>query len=178
LARVVFLTGAPGVGKTTVLSKAVEALQRRGLKPGGMISREVREGGVRVGFELRDLYTGRTGWLSHVRNPTGPQLGRYRVNLKDLEGIGVRAIEEAVAQAEVGLVVIDEVGPMELFSAAFREAVRKALRSPKPLVGVLHQRAGDRLIDEIRSNPRVTVLEVTYGNRDTLPESVARLVLE
>jgi len=177
LARAVFLTGTPGVGKTTVLLKAVEALERRGLKAGGMVSREVREAGTRIGFELRDLSSGRTGWLSHVRNPVGPQVGRYRVNLADLDAIGVKAIQEAVTREDIGLVAIDEIGPMELFSPAFREAVRKALRSPKPLVGVLHQRAKDRLIEEVRSNPKVTVLEVTYANREGLPESVARLLL-
>jgi len=178
LAKAVFLTGTPGVGKTTVVLKAVETLELRGLKPGGMVSREVREGGVRVGFELRDLSSGRTGWLSHVRNPVGPQVGKYRVNLTDLDAVGVRAIEDAVQRNDVGLVVIDEVGPMELFSPTFTQAVRKALGNPKPLVGVLHLRARDRLIDEIRSSPRVTVVEVTYSNRDELPESVARLALE
>ncbi|MEM3047354.1 MAG: nucleoside-triphosphatase, partial [Candidatus Bathyarchaeia archaeon] len=137
MARAVFLTGMPGVGKTTVLLKTVKALEQRGLKPGGMISREAREGGLRVGFELLDVQTGRTGWLSHVRNPSGPVVGKYRVNLADLDSVGVKAIEEAVTRREVCLVVIDEVGPMELFSSAFREAVRKALLSPKPLLGVL-----------------------------------------
>ena len=178
MAKALFLTGTPGVGKTTVLLKAVEALQKQGLKPGGMVSREVREAGIRVGFQLRDLASGRTGWLSHVRNPTGPQIGQYRVNLTDLEAIGVKAIEDALKRDEIGLVVIDEVGPMELFSRAFKEAFREALGSSKPLLGVLHQRTRDRAIDEARSNPRVTVVEVTYRNRDLLPERVKTLMLE
>ncbi len=59
--RVLLLTGAPGVGKTTVLIKTVDALKAKGVSVGGMISREAREGNVRVGFELIDLTYGKHG---------------------------------------------------------------------------------------------------------------------
>ncbi len=170
MGRALFLTGRPGVGKTTVLLKAVEALRREGVAVGGMVSREVREGGRRVGFEIIDLATGRKGWLAHVDQPTGPRLGRYRVNLADLEGVGVRAIEEAVNEAD--LVVIDEVGPMELFSPKFVEAVREALASPKPVLGTIHYRARGPLLDEIRRSRSVVIITVTIGNRDKLPELI------
>ena len=42
MTRVMILTGAPGVGKTTVLTKTVDALKAKGVSVGGMISREVR----------------------------------------------------------------------------------------------------------------------------------------
>ena len=64
MTRVLLLTGAPGVGKTTVLTKTVDALKAKGINVGGMISREVREGGVRVGFEILDLSSGKRGWLA------------------------------------------------------------------------------------------------------------------
>ena len=68
--RVLLLTGSPGVGKTTVLIKTVDALKAKGVSVGGMISREAREGNVRVGFEIVDLTNGKHGWLAHV-NQTG-----------------------------------------------------------------------------------------------------------
>ncbi|RLI06855.1 NTPase, partial [Candidatus Bathyarchaeota archaeon] len=99
----------------------------------------------------------------------GPRLGKYRVNLRDLEEVGVRAIEEAVAEADV--VVIDEVGPMELFSERFVEAVRKALRSGKPVVGTIHARARGPLLDEIRHGG-AEIMVVSFSNRDRLHEAV------
>ena len=53
--RILLLTGTPGVGKTVVLTKVVNILKEKGYSVGGMISREVREGRVRVGFEMLDL---------------------------------------------------------------------------------------------------------------------------
>ncbi|MGB9756561.1 MAG: nucleoside-triphosphatase, partial [Candidatus Bathyarchaeales archaeon] len=76
--RVLLLTGSPGIGKTTVLLKASTALKAKGYSVGGMISREVRLCGTRVGFEILDLKSGTRGWLAHVNQPTGPQVGKYR----------------------------------------------------------------------------------------------------
>jgi len=52
LKKIFFLTGRPGIGKTTVLLRIVEKLKKEGLKVDGLISREVREDGARVGFKI------------------------------------------------------------------------------------------------------------------------------
>ena len=96
MTRVLILTGAPGVGKTTVLTKTVDALKAKGVSVGGMISREVRESNVRVGFEILDLTNGKHGWLAHVNCQSGPQVGKYHVNLQDLDNIGTAAITQAL----------------------------------------------------------------------------------
>ena len=87
--RVVPITGSPGIGKTTVLTKVVDILRERGFSVGGMLSREVREDGVRVGFEILDLNSHECGWLAHVNLKTGPQVGKYHVNLVDLPKISL-----------------------------------------------------------------------------------------
>lgn len=127
--RVLLLTGNPGVGKTTVLIKIVDSLKTEGISVGGMISREAREGNARLGFEIIDLTNNKHGWLSHINQKTGPQVGKYHVNLEDLENIGAKAITEAVDRREV--VAIDEIGPMELLSQKFKQAVKQALESQK-----------------------------------------------
>ena len=128
--RLIFLTGPPKTGKTTALLKAAEQLKARGCKLGGMTSQEIRERGVRTGFEIRDYASGRSGWLAHTRQPVGPKIGKYRVNLNDLNTVGVTAILDGLKNADV--VLIDEIGPMELCSEAFIEAVEKAVGSERP----------------------------------------------
>ena len=173
MARCIFLTGRPGVGKTTVVLRAVELLRSRGLKVGGMISRELREGGARVGFEIVDILTGRRGILAHVRLSGGPRVGKYTVNLKDLDEVGVAAILNAVKECDV--IVIDEVGKMELFSPRFVEAVERALRSGKPVLGTVHLRATHPLARRIREGgyPDLKVIMVTLENRTKLPRLIA-----
>jgi nucleoside-triphosphatase len=174
--RMLLLTGSPGVGKTTVLLKVVESLKAKGYSVGGMISREVRSRGVRVGFEIWDLSSNARGWLAHVNQPSGPQVGKYRVNLDDLNGIGVKAIRKAVDKCDV--IAIDEVGPMELFSEKFKEAVRRAVESEKVVVGVVHWKARDRLIEEVKAREDAEIITVTCENRDKLHESAAGKAME
>jgi nucleoside-triphosphatase len=173
--RVLLLTGNPSVGKTTVLAKAVNALKKEGFSVGGMVSREVRDGGVRVGFEILDLNSGRHGWLAHVNQHSGPQVGRYHVNVEDLNSVGAKAVADAVEKCDV--VAIDEVGPMELFSEKFKEATRKALESGKPVLAVVHWKASDRLIGEAKSRDDAETFTVTHENRELLPSALSEKIV-
>ncbi len=90
--HVFLLTGPPGIGKTTVLLETVNLLKKRGFMVGGVLSHEARENGNRVGFEIVDRGSEKRGWLAHVNQQTGSQVGKYRVNMKDLEDVGAEAI--------------------------------------------------------------------------------------
>jgi nucleoside-triphosphatase len=173
--RVLLLTGNLGVGKTTVLTKTVNALKEKGYRVGGMISREARENGTRFGFEILDLNSGTTGWLAHVNQRTGPQVGKYRVNMEHLDLVGAKAIADALENCPV--VAIDEIGPMELFSEKFKEATLKALDSSKPVVAVVHWKARDKLINEAKTREDSETFTVTQENRDKLPEIITQKTL-
>jgi nucleoside-triphosphatase len=173
--RVLLITGEPGTGKTTVLAKTVDALKGRGFIVGGMISRECRDGCARMGFEVIDLLGGKHGWLAHVDQKTGPQIGKYRVNLSDLEKIGVKAIIEATQKNDV--VVIDEIGPMELFSGKFKQAVNEAIESNKVVLAVVHAKVKDPLITEVKRMENAELFTITLANRKGLPELLTQKVL-
>ncbi|MEM3579131.1 MAG: NTPase [Candidatus Bathyarchaeia archaeon] len=168
--RVLLLTGSPGVGKTTLLMKVVDALKSKGYSVGGMVSREVRTGGTRIGFAILDLASGKQGWLAHVNQKIGPQVGKYRVNLEDLDGVGVEAILKAWRECDV--IAIDEIGPMELFSEKFRKAVQEAVESRKLVLGVVHWKARDKLVDAVKMRQDAEVFTVTLENRDKLHQTV------
>jgi nucleoside-triphosphatase len=174
--RVLLITGSPGTGKTSVLLKTVDALKARGYSVGGVISREARVGWTRVGFEILDLGSGRRGWLAHVNRKVGPRVGKYGVNLEDLEDIGASAIVNAAENFDV--VAIDEIGPMELFSEKFKEAVRRAVECGKVVVGVVHWKARDRLIEEVKAREDTEIIMVTRENRNKLHETIVEKAVE
>jgi nucleoside-triphosphatase len=174
--RLLLLTGNPGVGKTTVLMKTAEVLGARGHSVGGMISREIRGAKGRIGFEVLDLASGKRGWLAHVKQRSGPRLSKYYVSLADLENVGANAINDAVKREDV--IVIDEIGPMELLSSKFKEAVEKAVESKKLMIGVVHGKAKDRLIDLLRTREDAETIVVTFENRNSLQEIIIKKALE
>jgi len=167
LGDLLLLTGPPRSGKTTVVKRLVERLRSRGIKAGGMMTSETSESGVRTGFEISDISTGRVGVLASTSGGPGPRVGKYTVSLVDLEDVGVGAIERALSDSEI--IVIDEVGPMELTSRAFVNAVEKALVSVKPLVMTVHWRANHPLLGRVRREGSRALYEVTPESREALP---------
>ncbi len=155
------VTGSPGVGKSTLVTRVADSVQ---MITGGIVTGDIRESGRRVGFEIEDIATGVRGILAHVNQETGPRISKYRVCLKDLENIGVKAIQQAVDNK--GLIVIDEIGPMELKSGKFIQAVKQAIRSQKPALFSIHQRSNHPMIKQVRSEFKI--YEITRKNRDSL----------
>ena len=172
MGRAFLLTGRPGVGKTTV----VQAVVAKAKGPvGGFCTQEIREAGRRTGFRLITVGSGEAeeGLLARVGLPSRYRVGRYGVKLDDLERVGVRAILRAVEEPETALVVIDEIGKMELFSLAFRDAVEAALASPKPVLATIM--AGRQpWVEALKLRPDVFVTEVTPQNREALPDRIVR----
>jgi nucleoside-triphosphatase len=175
LAAIWLITGAPGVGKSTAVSKVIMKLKSAGVIVGGCTTSEKRSGGARTGFEIRDLSSGRMGELASVSSKIGPRVGRYRVNLEDLASIGGAGLEAASSSSE--LIVVDEVGPMELVSPEFRKGVRMCIDSGKPLLAVIHERLEDDLLKELREKA-TSVITLTVENREELADELAEDLLK
>jgi nucleoside-triphosphatase len=161
MTRKVLLTGRPGCGKTTLIKRVVNELAR---PAGGFYTEEMREGGTRVGFKLVTL-DGEEAAFAHVEFKTPERLGKYGLDLSALETIAVAALCAAARARQ--LVVIDEIGPMEIRSAIFREAVNEALDSGASILGTITARSFP-FTDAIKKRPDVTITEVRPNNRDQL----------
>ncbi|MEM1586285.1 MAG: NTPase [Candidatus Bathyarchaeia archaeon] len=174
--RHIFLTGPPRTGKTTIVLRVVDYLREKNVKVGGMVSQEILKDGVRVGFKIIDLLGNVEGILAHVTHKSGPQVGKYRVCLEDLERIGAKAILNGCKEADV--VVIDEVGPMELYSEPFKDAFLRALESKKVVLGTIHWRAKTPFTEMIRRREDVKIIEVRWDNRNILPKIISEEILD
>src|SRR5215510_13251006 len=117
------LEGRSGIGKTTVTRRLTTLLRAAGVPLGGFVSDEIRVGGRREGFTV-EAVSGDRGVLAHVDLPGPPRVGRYGVDLRAFERIALLTL---AASQPGGVVVVDELGKMELASAAFRDAVAALL---------------------------------------------------
>jgi len=157
----VLLTGRPGSGKTTLIKRVLDELPQR---CGGFYTEEIRDHGTRVGFKVVALADGEVVF-AHVGFTTPERVGKYGLDLSALEAVGVNAIREAV-QAE-RLIVIDEIGPMEIRSVVFREAVNDALDSELPVLATIFSRSLP-FTNAIKSRPDVVLIDVRPDNRERL----------
>jgi len=162
----ILLTGKPGVGKTTIIKKLIARLS----SAGGFYSEEIREAGQRQGFKILTL-DGKQGLLAHKDIKTSYRVNKYGVNIKDLEGIAGKSIENALKDEGITVIIIDEIGRMELYSTRFQNVVIQALDSPKPVIGIIQNRASP-FTDKIKSRKDVEIREVTRSNRNKLAEEL------
>lgn len=167
MSKAYLLTGEPRVGKTTALKRMVGAIGVE--RCGGFYTEEIRVQGVRVGFRLVTL-DGQKGLFAHIDAKSPIRHGRYGLNVACLEALGVAAIYEAMAAKK--LIVIDEIGPMELHSPRFKQAVMDVLRSSQPLLCTIALKA-DSWLDAIKRSTDIELCRLTLENRDTLMNTIA-----
>jgi nucleoside-triphosphatase len=157
----ILLTGLPGVGKTTLIRRLSEELKNK--HPAGFYTEEIRERGVRKGFELISL-DGKKGLLSHVDIKSPYRVGKYRVDVKGLEGF-LDSIAFFAPQTK--LIIIDEIGKMECLSPKFKKLIKEILDSEKIVIATIAFK-GSGLIEEIKKRNDVKLFEITGKNRDPL----------
>ncbi len=155
--QVYLLTGKPGAGKTSLIKQAVAGM---GGKAGGFYTEEIRSGGARLGFRLVTL-DGESAILSHVNIHSPYRVSKYGVDIDNLDRVGVSALYKAAEECD--LVVIDEIGKMELFSANFKEAVLQIIDSGKRVLGTIMLNANP-WADAIKRLPQVNLVVVTRAN--------------
>lgn len=171
----ILLTGRPGIGKTTIINESILRIKEHGIKIGGVSTREIRVRNIRTGFMIRDIGSGRKGIMASTDFKTGPKIGRYRIDVSTLLNIGVTAIHTAIEEAQV--IIIDEIGPMELLSTEMSKIVIRAIESDQPVLGVIHWKKHGLIIDKILSHPDTKVVEVRHDNRDSLASKIVDEVL-
>jgi nucleoside-triphosphatase THEP1 len=156
----ILVTGPPRCGKSTLIEKVIGRIQ----KPmTGFFTREMRQGGKRVGFSITTL-DGKEGVLAHQDTKSRFRVGKYGVNLEHIDKIAVPSMVPANTEE---IVVIDEIGKMECLSSLFRQTLVKVLGSDNSVLGSIALR-GDQFIQDIRERADVSLIHITEKNRDEL----------
>jgi len=112
-----------------------------------------------VGFSINTL-DGREGILAHQNLKSQFRVGKYGVNLKDIDSIAVPAM---IAERKEKIVVIDEIGKMECFSVLFKRTLVRVLSLPNWIIGSIAQK-GDLFIQRIKERDDVKVIRITAQN--------------
>ncbi|KPJ64979.1 hypothetical protein AMJ44_11590 [candidate division WOR-1 bacterium DG_54_3] len=166
----IFLTGKPGCGKTSLIKEIIFRL--KDTKAEGFFTSEIREKGERKGFKITSL-SGKEAVMAHVDFESPFKVSKYKVSVENLEKIGLGSLNKAIQEAD--LIVIDEIGKMELFSERIKQAILDALESPKRVLGTITQ-SDIKFANEIKRRKDTLILEVTRENREELVNRIVKLI--
>jgi nucleoside-triphosphatase len=153
----------PGAGKTTALRRLAALLGERDVPLAGFTTEEMREQGRRVGFAV-ESFDGRRVTLAHVDLAGPPRVGRYGVDIEAFERIALPILRPP----RKGVLLIDELGKMELASERFRRAIEALIEEPVPLAATVHV-ARHAFTDDLKRRMDVELIRLSAANRDELP---------
>jgi len=154
----ILVTGPPRSGKSTLIEKVVQRISRPAT---GFFTQELRDKGRRVGFSITTLQ-GKTGVLAHQGIRSAFRVGKYGVNLEDLDQI---AVPSMLPSRPDQIVVVDEIGKMECFSRLFKETLIEVLSSDNLVIGSVAMK-GDRFIQSIKKRDDVSLVSISENSRD------------
>ncbi len=172
------ITGMPNVGKTETLLKIIKSLEKHGYTVGGMVTEAIVKKRERVGFYVREWGKKEKEIFAHIDFDTKEKVGEYGVDISVIEKIGVPAIEKAIMDENVNIIIIDEIGKMEMLSEEFCKMVTEAFDSDKPIIVTLHKKSRTPLLQDVRRRDDIRILEVTPVNRNLLPYKIEKIMEE
>jgi nucleoside-triphosphatase len=173
MGKSLLLTGHPGIGKTTIIRKVVEAL---GDRAGGFYTEEITGPGGRHGIKLITLYSEEVT-IAHkdLKAQRYPRVGRYGVDTAALDKVGVKALKRAIRRNRI--VIVDEIGLMELYSRKFLDVLMEGFMGEAHIVGTITAKHHPEA-DVFRYLSQIEIWEIDHRNRDTMHERVLTWVNE
>ncbi|MFW9854561.1 MAG: nucleoside-triphosphatase [Candidatus Thorarchaeota archaeon] len=171
--RHLLITGKPGCGKTRLIQKVVHHFPS--YKITGFWTNEVKAAGQRIGFDLV-IIGGESGVLARVNKKSleGPlfKVGKYYVSIIDLETLAVPCL-----YSTSDLLVIDEIGRMEIYSSRFRHALLHSLDNHSCILATIGRQSLP-FLELVKARDDTLLWELTKFNRDAVFEKALDFLKE
>ena len=169
----ILLTALPHTGKSTAIKKIIELLGISNC--GGFYTEEIRKNDERVGFMIKTL-SNKEGVLAHTNLQSEYKISRYGVDVTKFEELCLGEINRAINDDNIKYIIIDEIGPMELFSNRYKELLIELLNSKKPVIGTIYMNSYEWL-DDFKKKEVINLIELTMENRDQIPFKIVDMII-
>jgi len=132
----IFISGNPRSGKTSLIKKLISEF---GIdKFFGFYTEEIRENKERIGFKIITTY-GEEKILARKDIRTEYRVGKYFI-IKENIDITSKYLLDNIEKNKNKIIVIDEIGPMELYSDNFKKLVDLVLKEDLNLIATVHRK--------------------------------------
>lgn len=172
----ILITGPPRCGKSTLISKLIEYYNnKKDYTIYGFLTPEIRERGNRIGFNIVDIYSGKISQLARVGDfKTKYKLGKYNVFIQEFD----KYIEDnlSLEGKTIDLIVIDEIGKMELFSDKFQDFIKNIFSLKISILATIGLKLSHPLKTYLLNLPSVLLLNLNKRNSQLVFEKVTSLI--
>jgi nucleoside-triphosphatase len=169
------LTGPVHSGKTTFLRDAAARWKASGLDVGGFLSVLRADDGRDRGYDLFELKEGTSlPFLAHEGEPDWPSVGTWYVFPPVLE----KAVSILIRDSGADVLIVDEIGPLELGGEGLWPAFRKALESGARCLCVVREGILDSFREKIGSREALVFRHRAPGAFESLTAALSAVRAE
>ena len=162
----ILITGYPQVGKTSLINNIIRKLEKTSI---GMFTNEIRKEGKRIGFKIETL-SGLEYVLASKNNLTSKyRVANYGVYLENID-IVIKHLELSIQESNPEVIIIDEIGKMELFSKTFVSFLEKCLDSKRVLGTIMMK--DNAYTKQIKGRSDTLVFHLTRDNQKIIEEKI------
>ena len=175
----VLITGPPRCGKSTLINSIITSLQKDYIIY-GFLTPEIRKGGKRIGFQLEDIQTGKKILLAQIGNfNTKYKLGRYSIFLNEFDRFLIDTLESDInkisnTKHQKSIIIIDEIGKMELSSKLFQEIIKNFFQKQFPIIAAIGEKLNHPLKKFILRLPDILLFNLNRNNQHLIIQKIKK----
>ncbi len=172
----ILITGPPRCGKSTLISKLIEYfIKEKNYIIYGFLTPEVRKGQERLGFDIVDINTKKSYQLARVGNIKSKyHVGKYKVFIEEFDKYLENLVD--IEQKKINLIIIDEIGKMELYSEKFQMLIKKLFLSKKSIIATIGTKLHHPIQQILINLPSVELLTLNRQNYQLIFDNVISLI--
>jgi nucleoside-triphosphatase len=171
----ILITGPPRCGKSTLISKLITYFLEKKLIIQGFLTPEIKKAGMREGFDILDIESGYRTELARVGNFKAPhKLGKYCIFTENLEKYLIKL--DDFENLKNNLIVIDEIGKMELYSKKFQDLIRKMFDSDIIIIATIGEKLHHPVKNYILSLQNITLFNLNRKNQDEIFHNIIYII--
>ncbi|MFX1394099.1 MAG: NTPase [Promethearchaeota archaeon] len=171
----ILITGPPRCGKSTLISKLINYYSKKNYIIRGFLTPEVKKDEIRIGFDVINILTGKKARLARIGSyKTRFKLGKYKIFIDEFEEIISNL--DLNENEKRSLIIIDEIGKMELFSIKFQNILKRIFNSNISILATIGQKLSHPLNDYILKIPGVVLFNLTSQNQQKLFQEIISIL--
>jgi len=158
----IIVSGKPRQEMSNLILALITELRLKNKWTGGITTPEIIKDGESVGFKMIDINTNESKTIARIKGK-GKKVGKYHVDIENLNYI-VSKFRSHIDTADV--IIIDEIGKIELISEEFKRMVEEVFMLDKPIIAVVN-------VTEVERFRKVgNILKLNKNNSEKVKQNI------
>ncbi len=177
----ILITGPPKSGKSTLIQNLIKNLKGE-FELSGFLTPEVRKNGKRIGFDVEDINSNMKLPLARKGAYSSQyKLGSYNVFIDKFNQYLNETIRPALDKLDLKenkktILIIDEIGKMELYSRLFQTMLKTIFNSEICIIATIGQKMKHPIKDFILNIPSIKLFKVSHNNQEEILRDIVAIV--